>query len=123
MAAALAGYLPYLVLTWAVEVPLLLLVLRRDASHRRIAGAGLLCSGFTHPLLWFAWPKVVRLERYALFAATGEALVLAIEAALIWALILQARADRLRRAALASLAANAASFGVGLLLQAWRAES
>jgi hypothetical protein len=121
MAAALAGYLPYLALTWAVEVPLLLFVLRRDASHRRIAGTGLLCSGLTHPLLWFAWPKVVPLEPYAPFAATGEGLVVTIEAALIWALILQARADRLGHAALASLAANAASFGVGLLLQALRA--
>lgn len=118
MTDALAGYLPSLALTWAVELPLLLFVLRREASSRRIAGTGLLCSGLTHPLLWFAWPKVVPLERYALFAATGEGLVFAFEAALIWALIFRARADRLGRAALASLAANAASFGVGLLLQA-----
>jgi hypothetical protein len=123
MADVLEGYLPYLALTWAIEVPLLVYLLRADASWRRLVGVGLLCSGVTHPLLWFAWPKVVPLERYPLFVATGEALVFAVEALLIWALIFGARRGRMGRSALASLATNAASFGVGLVLQVLRSGS
>jgi hypothetical protein len=108
-------YLASLALTWAVEVPLLLWVLRRDRRPLRCAVGALLASGITHPLLWFAWPHVVPLERYELFLATGEGLVVAVEALVLWGVLYGARAGWLGRAALASTAANAASLAVGLL--------
>lgn len=113
-----SSYLPWLLLTCAVEVPLLVRLLRHDSSWRRCVATGLACNGLTHPLLWFAWPHVVPLDRYPLYLATGEGLVVLLEAALIWALALRRGRGAARTALLASFATNAASCGVGLLVQA-----
>lgn len=112
------SYLPWLLLTYAVELPLLVHLLRPHARWQRSAVTGLAASGLTHPLLWFLWPRVVPLDDYALYLATGEGLVVLVEAALIWAVALR-RVERGGSAALlASIATNAASCGVGLGLQA-----
>jgi hypothetical protein len=114
-----AAYLPYLFATWAIEVPLLVYLLRGRASWRRSAAVGLLGSGITHPLLWFVWPRVVPHWGDQAYLASGETLVFLMEAALIWLFIFRGRRRGLESAALASLATNAASFAAGLLAAAW----
>jgi hypothetical protein len=113
-----SSYLPWLLFTYAVELPLLVYLLRPHASWRRSVVTGLACSGLTHPLLWFVWPRVVPLDEYALYLATGEGLVVLVEAALIWALALRRVERGGSTALLASIATNAASCGVGLGLRA-----
>lgn len=120
MRSTLQGYLPALLLTWLVEIPLLARLLRPHASWRRSAAAGLLATGLTHPLLWFAWPRVVPLERYFLFLATGEGGVVLVEAMVIWGVALRGRGRSAGTAALASLCVNCASCAAGLLVQGLR---
>jgi len=107
--------------TLVVEVPLFVAVARLPVGPPRktraplwrlaIAGAAGTCV--THPLLWFAWPLAVR--DYTTYIWSGELLVAAIESATFFAL---ARPIDWRRAVIASFTANAASFGLGLLLRA-----
>jgi hypothetical protein len=123
MATSATLYLTALALTYAVELPLLVALLRGRATWPRILGAGFLASAVTHPLLWFVWPRVVPLESYALFLATGEGLVVAVEAVVIWALALGGRRAAWRVAVLASVAVNGASCAAGLLLQTVRLAS
>jgi len=112
-----SSYLPWLLLTYAIEIPLLVYLLRPSARWPRSVVTGIACSGLTHPLLWFVWPRVVPLAHYALFLATGEGLVVLVEAALIWGIALRQEERAARTAMLASIATNAASCAVGLVLQ------
>jgi hypothetical protein len=112
-----SSYLPWLLLTCAVEIPLLVHLLRPYASRRRSVVTGLACNGLTHPLLWFGWPRVVPLDNYPLFLATGEGLVVLVEAALIWGIALRREQRAGGTAVLASIATNAASCAVGLAFQ------
>jgi hypothetical protein len=118
---SLRGYVPFLLLTWIVELPLLGFLLRPFATWTRSVAAGLLATGLTHPLLWFAWPRVVPLERYPWYLATGEALVALVEAAVLWGAVFRWRRGTAGLALLASIATNAASCAVGLLVQGLRA--
>ena len=69
-------------LTLAIELPLYVLLLRREGFGARTAfGAGLAANVVSHPLLWFAFPMF---EPYVAYAAAGEAMVIAIEVAVIY---------------------------------------
>ena len=125
MKAPLSVYLPYLALTLAIELPVVVLVLRRRCGVWRSLLAGTLASGSTHPLLWYVWPLVVSPYRYAAYAATGESLVVVIETAVIYGIAV-GRLESVRRgrrwglAFAVALLANGASFGAGLLIHALR---
>jgi hypothetical protein len=113
-----SSYLFSLLLTYAVEIPLLVYLLHPYASWRRSLVTAIACSGLTHPLLWFGWPRVVPLDHYPLFLATGESLVVLAEAALIWGIALRQERRAGGTAMLASIATNAASCAAGLALRA-----
>jgi hypothetical protein len=98
-------------LSLIIEVPIFALVARREVPVWRAALAGAAGTFVTHPLLWFAWVHVV--HDYTLYIASGEVLVAAIETLTFWAL---ARPVSLRTALAASLVANGASYGAGLIL-------
>ena len=91
-----------------IEVPVALLLGPRQV---RTVAAGIGATLVTHPVLWAAWfPLRARLP-YAATALLLEGVVVLVEAA-IYRLTLPVSWGR---AALISLAANAAAFGIGLL--------
>lgn len=113
----LATYLPYLALTLAVELPLLLLILRGRVSWQRTLVAGLLATGITHPQLWYLWPRLFTIDtraRYDTYVLVGELTVFVIEA-LVIAGICRGRIPVLLAVA-ASALANATSYLVGVML-------
>lgn len=108
VAAWLASHL----LTQGVEVPLAVALLARTGApawRRGVASA--LGTLVMHPILWFVWPRVVADPTLGL--ASGELLVLGVEAVLLWRLVPAAPRDALAASALA----NAASYLVGLALR------
>ena len=117
MSSLLTDYVPFLLLTCVIEIPLLVYLLRPYSTWRRSVVVGFVCSGVTHPLLSFAWPLVIPPRGFA-YLATGEGLVFLIEAAILWGLIFAWRRQALGTALLASFATNAASCAVGLALRA-----
>jgi hypothetical protein len=104
--------------TLVVEVPLFVLVAARGLTRAerapiwRLILAGAAGTALTHPLLWFVWPRVI--ADYTTYIVTGELLVALIESLTFFAL---ASPIRLARAIGASFIANAASYGIGALLQ------
>ncbi len=104
--------------TLAIEVPIFVLVARwknepmRRAALWRLALAGVVGTCFTHPLLWFVWPKVV--HEYWAYIVSGELLIAIIESFTFFAI---ARPIKLTRAIAASYIANAISFFGDLLLR------
>jgi hypothetical protein len=106
------AWLAAFALSLAVEVPVFVLVARKQVPAWRAAVAGAAGTCLTHPLLWFVWVRVI--EDYSLFIVLGELLVCCIETLTFWAL---ARPVPLRRALAASFLANGASYGVGLVLE------
>jgi len=125
----LTTYLPYLGLTLGIEVPLVLLLLRRTCSWLRSGLAGVMASGITHPLLWFVWPRIVSPYQYVWYVVTGESLVVTIEAMVYFLIVFRpgavtgsppedspSLARQMLKALGLSLAANAASFAVGMLV-------
>ena len=117
MTYPLSFYLPYLALTLVVEVPVVALLLRGRVPPGRSVLAAVLASAVTNPLLWYAWPLVISPHRYALYAATGEALVVLIETAILYGVATRPRGFL---AFWVSLASNAASFSIGMLVHALR---
>ena len=107
-------FLLALVTTWAIEIPVLILLIRfvfrnTTLTLKKIVGAGALCTALTLPYLWFVLLPYVDAAHYVL---TGEALVFLIEA-----LILNRLLGISGKAALAcSFLMNAASFLLGLYL-------
>ena len=103
--------------TLAVEVPIFWRVGKRDPQSKgrvawwRLVVAGAAGTCLTHPLFWFVWPLVV--SDYTLYVVTGELLVAIIETFTFMAVAFPLR---FRYALAASIIANAASFGFGLLL-------
>ena len=99
-------------LTLAVELPVAVALLAFIEPRRaRRAGAAVLANLATHPLVWFAFPGLTagpaaRLASSEVWAVVGEAAIYRF----IWPAL------PLHRAALVSLAANTASFLVGLAL-------
>ncbi|MDI7269345.1 MAG: hypothetical protein QME96_15255 [Myxococcota bacterium] len=113
-------YLVAAAVTLAVELPLVLLLARRarlGASLRRIAAAALAANLLTHPALWYVpyllVPAAWSPQHWGTYVVGGEAAVLAVEALVYWLLL--ARRRPWLALALGTLA-NAASYGVGLLV-------
>ena len=95
--------------TLALELPVYTWLLSsRARSWQQLCGLVLLVNAITHPLLWFGFP---RLTPYWLYLVTGEGCVLMVEAA-----ILAIAFRDVRRAAIASLAANLTSTVIGLVV-------
>jgi hypothetical protein len=112
--ALVRSFLAALAVTLAVELPVLWVLARfvlrlAGVSTARLLGVGVLASALTLPLLWFVLPVMLPAVP-ALLA--GEALAVALEALLYWWL-LKARS---LAALFLSLAANLASYWVGLLV-------
>ncbi len=109
----LTTYLPALLLTWAIELPLLLLILRGRAPWRRVLLAGALGTAITHPQLWYLWPRFF--DSYTAYIVCGELAVVAIEA------VVMAVACRRHISALHALGAvalaNAGSYAIGAMLR------
>lgn len=91
-----------------IEVPVALALGPRQL---RTAAAGIAATLVTHPVLWAAWTPARGWLSYAATALLLEGAVVAVEAG-IYRVTLPVSWGR---AALISLAANAASFGVGAL--------
>jgi hypothetical protein len=108
----LAIYLLALGLTLAVEVPLALLVLRRQ-GWKRVLPAALLANLISHPLLHFALPRVLSPADRVTFLLVGELGVFALEV-IVYLLVVRPRPWLL--AVGAAALANAASYALGLLL-------
>jgi hypothetical protein len=105
--ALLAHWAVAFAFTEIVEVP----IYRRILDAKLIEAFG--ASAITHPVLWFVYVPLVRGHlSYAAYAALGETLVVLVEAAYF------AFAFKRKRALVASLAANSASFALGLLSNA-----
>lgn len=107
-------FLLALVMTWAIEVPVLIALIRilfhqKDLSLARIVGVGMLCTSLTLPYLWFVLPPYVDAAYYPVI---GEVFVVVIEALVLNCIL----GITLRRAAVCSLIMNTASFVLGLFL-------
>ena len=99
-------------LTLAIELPLYFLLLRREGFGARTAlGAGLAANALSHPLLWFAFPMF---EPYVAYAAAGEAMVIAVEVAVVYAAGRMARVRmHIARIVTVVVVVNAVSMVVG----------
>lgn len=107
-------FLLALVTTWAIEIPVLIALIRlafRDKTTPllKIIGTGMLCTALTLPYLWFVLPPYVDAAYYPLI---GETLVVLVEAGILNRLL------GLKPAAtvICSFSMNAASFLFGLVL-------
>jgi hypothetical protein len=106
-----------------VEVPLLVLLLRKRCGASRAALTGVAASGVTHPLLWYGWTQVIPPYTYRLwlrYVVTGELLVVAVEAAIVALVALRVVpgwtwSRRVLVALGVSALVNAASLGAGML--------
>jgi hypothetical protein len=111
----LVSQLQALLLTLAIEVTVGILLLARwggAVAWRRAALAAAGASLVTHPVAWWANTVGLTAWSFAVRAPVIEIAVVAAEALILrWALPVTAR-----RAAAVSIAMNAASFAVGLML-------
>jgi hypothetical protein len=98
--------------TQTVEIPVYVFVARGSAKIWRAALAGAACTGLTHPLFWFVWPRVV--HDYTAYIVSGELIVTVVESAVFYLL---SRPVSARLAIAAAFLANTASFGGGLLFR------
>jgi hypothetical protein len=115
----MTAYLIGLALTLAVELPVALLVLRRQGKKRALL-AGLLANLISHPLLHFALPLLVSPAARGQFILVGELAVFVFEA-LVYLAVARPRPWVLAVAAAAL--ANAASCGPKLLIGASQPQS
>ncbi len=120
MQVPLPIYLPFLALTLVIEAPIVVALLVRRCGLSRSLFVAFAASLVTHPLLWFVWPHVISLRHhYTAYVATGEILVVFIEAAIFLGVALRPspKCVSLRtRAGFAfgvSVSANLASWGAG----------
>ena len=100
--------------TWAIEIPVLYVIIRvgfrnKTLPRARIAGTGLLCTALTLPYLWFVLPPYVDAAYYPVI---GEALAVLIEAAILNRLL----GLDVKQSVAGSLAMNAVSFFLGAYL-------
>lgn len=110
--------------TQAVEVPFWILAQRRGgrrvgaAERPSLASAALVgfgASALTHPIVWFVFPSLSPSIGYWPMVALAELFAVGVEAVYI-------RAEGVRHGVLWSLAANGASFalGIAILWPIWR---
>ena len=111
-------WLKAFLLTLAIEIPLFTVIGRKliarttvKISIPRLALAGGVGTCLTHPLLWFVWPRLI--SNYLVYIITGELLVAVIESFTFYAV---ARPIELKHAFITSFAANASSYGIGLII-------
>ena len=107
-------FLLALITTWAIEIPILIALIRlafRDETIPlpKIIGIGALCTALTLPYLWFVLPPFVDAAYYV---QIGEVLVFIVEAFILNRLL---GLDP-KRALICSFVMNAASFLLGLYL-------
>jgi hypothetical protein len=122
--------------SFAAEMPFWVLLARPWVRVRRSAPASLAGTAYTHPLLWFVWPGVVRrlwraalttswfvaicpnfllaTRTWTIYVVSGELIVGILEAVTFYLL---ARPIPFRQAVAASYIANAASFGLGKVVR------
>ncbi len=109
-------------LTVLLEAPFVLTLLRRlEPSWSRRVGLLLLANVATHPLVWFFFPALPFARRTNLLMSEAWAFVAELLIYATWVSNRSSpRALRLRRAALTSLVANAASWALGTaLVRCW----
>ena len=102
--------------TQLIEVPIWVVTARAGRAEPgvvRLAAAAAVCTAVTHPLLWFAWPRIVGV--YSAYLVSGEVLVVAVETVLFRLL---ARSVPWSRCLAAGLLANGASLAAGLFVRA-----
>jgi hypothetical protein len=107
-------FLLALVTTWCIEIPVLVVILRRifrvdDLPIVKIIGTGALCTALTLPYLWFVLPPFFDAVYFML---VGETMVTAVETILLNRVL----GLDLKKALVCSCAMNAASFILGLYL-------
>jgi hypothetical protein len=107
-------FLLALTTTWAIEIPLLIVLIRfvfhdKSTPVLKIIGIGALCTALTLPYLWFVLPPFVNAAYYM---QVGESLVFLAEAVILNRLL----GLDLKRALICSFVMNAASFLLGLVL-------
>lgn len=108
----MARWLTAFLLTLAIEVPVAGgLLVRHEASRARLAGKLVFANLATHPLVWFAFPLLP--GSWALTTGLAETFAWLAEAAFFLVVFPGLRPGK---ALLVSFAANATSFGLGLLL-------
>jgi hypothetical protein len=78
-------FLLALLTTWAIEIPILIVLIRyifreNNFSIPRILGAGALCTALTLPYLWFVLPPYLEAAYYI---PVGEMLVVLVEALIL----------------------------------------
>ena len=107
-------FLLALITTWAIEIPVLLALIRvvfrnNTVPILKIIGTGALCTALTLPYLWFVLPPFVDAAYYIVI---GETLVFLAEALILNRLL----GLSLEKAAACSFVMNLASFLLGLYL-------
>ncbi len=105
----MTGYLTALVITLAIEIPIVALVFK--GQRARMALCCLVATTATHLAMHFLLPRVV--SSYQQFILVGELMATIIEA-LVYAL--SSRPRDWSRAMLASALANTTSYAAGLIL-------
>jgi hypothetical protein len=117
MPRAIVAWLWAFLFTQAVEIPLYVAMLRREARAGRargelglgdLVGLGFGASAITHPIVWFVIPQIPY-DSYWAMVGRAELFAVVAEGIYLYALCL----SHLGRALSASLLANAASFGLG----------
>jgi hypothetical protein len=96
------------VFTQVVEIP----IYRRPLGGRTLVAFG--ASAITHPIVWFVFPALPWFRGYWPMIAAAELFAWVVEAFYVYGFGVRG----LRRAFLWSLAANGASFSLGLLSHA-----
>ncbi len=108
-------WLPAFLLTLAVEVPLVVFLLRTDMpDRRRLAALVVFANLATHPVVWFVLTQLLLVGTVE-YTLAAEAWAVVIEA-LFYAVAVDGVS--VRRATAVSLVANAASFVAGRLVGA-----
>lgn len=82
-------FLLALVTTWAIEIPVLIVLIRfifqdKTLPLARIIGIGGLCTALTLPYLWFALPPFVDAAYYPFI---GEVLIILVESLILYRLL------------------------------------
>ena len=107
-------FLLALVTTWAIEIPVLIALIR-FVFHDKVIPvtgmifAGILCNALSLPYLWFVLPPYVNAAYYLI---VGEILVVLVEAVILKRLL----GLGWKQAGTCSIVMNAASFFLGLFL-------
>jgi hypothetical protein len=100
------------VITMALEVPIIMVLLRGSPPGRRLLAA-LVANGISHPTLWFLL-TTLPIQTYGLWLATSEAIVWGMECALY--IVLLSRWVSMKRVAISTTIANVASCAAGVAL-------